>query len=400
MKNFLILVLLFFVQIALCQSNIKLNQKAPQITISDWVLNVPKDKNLNNKFIVLEFWATWCGPCIKAVPHLNEIQERTKHKDLYFISITDESVEKINRISKRIIFNSIVVSDQSKKTHINFGNGIDGLEVYPFTVLIDNKGIIKWIGSPVSLTEEIVNDFLYAKLTPSNAFEKIEAIETVITSNVSLVTSYDEEFNEFLKLYKNKDILFNFKILKTESLDQSASNLNKNAFLYNSITIKEIFSEILKYNPNQIEITEELNKQRYKLVYKNYGIWDNYTIENNLVAILKLKITKSKKVLIINEVAIKNEKLLEATLDEGMSSISDAGEKIVFTGSSIISLMSELNNFTNDTYEFNGKENNKFYDFIIDITSKQSTIKSLNSYGLEVKTKSEEREIVKIEVME
>ena len=145
------------------QSNIAVNEKAPAINITDWIENIPDDKNLNNKYIVLEFWATWCGPCIAAVPHMNQIQKEFDQKDLYYISITDESIAKVERSLKRIKFKSIVVTDLTKETQVSFGDGVEGLEVYPLTVLIDNSGIIKWIGKPKNLNSNIMSEFLSNK---------------------------------------------------------------------------------------------------------------------------------------------------------------------------------------------------------------------------------------------
>ena len=121
MKNLLFLLTLFSMSNIYAQSNIKVNEKAPNINITDWIENVPDDKNLENKYIVLEFWATWCGPCIAAVPHMNDIQKAFTQEDLYYISITDESIAKVERSLKRIQFKSIVVTDVSGQTQINFG---------------------------------------------------------------------------------------------------------------------------------------------------------------------------------------------------------------------------------------------------------------------------------------
>ncbi len=46
--------------------------------------------SLKGNVVVLEFWATWCAPCIAAMPHLNELTEQFKDKAVKFISITDE----------------------------------------------------------------------------------------------------------------------------------------------------------------------------------------------------------------------------------------------------------------------------------------------------------------------
>lgn len=160
MKNIVFFISLLLIGKIHAQTNIGVGEKSPKINVTHWVKNEPSDKNLSDKFIVLEFWATWCGPCIAAVPHMNEIQKKYEQNNLYFISLTDESVEKIERTLKRIDFHSIVATDVTKRTMIDFGNGKDGLDAYPLTVLIDNKGIIRWIGEPKNLDSEVMNDFL------------------------------------------------------------------------------------------------------------------------------------------------------------------------------------------------------------------------------------------------
>ncbi len=50
----------------------------------------PSWKALKGKVVVLEFWATWCGPCIAAIPHLNELADKFKDEPVQFIAITDQ----------------------------------------------------------------------------------------------------------------------------------------------------------------------------------------------------------------------------------------------------------------------------------------------------------------------
>ena len=169
MKRLTIFLLFSFLQINLfSQSNIKVGEKAPAIIITDWIANIPKDKKLTNKNIVLEFWATWCGPCIAAVPHMDSLQEKFKKSGIYFISITDEPKQKVENLLKRIPFTSIVVSDQSKNTQVQFGDGKEGIPSIPLTVLINKKGIVSWIGYPLLLTESILKDFMDGKIILSS----------------------------------------------------------------------------------------------------------------------------------------------------------------------------------------------------------------------------------------
>ena len=96
------------------QSVIKAGDKAPAIAITDYISNTPKDTTLKNKYILLEFWATWCAPCLGAVPHLNMLHEKYKDRNyILFISMTYEAPEKVLKTLKLIDFKTIVVSDRT-----------------------------------------------------------------------------------------------------------------------------------------------------------------------------------------------------------------------------------------------------------------------------------------------
>ncbi|MBD3584080.1 TlpA family protein disulfide reductase [Flavobacterium selenitireducens] len=141
----------------------------PNLKFDHWIANIPNDKNLEGKFIVLEFWATWCEPCLKNVEHLNKLQSKFNNPNLYFISITDEEKNVVQNALKKVDFNSIVVSD--KRTINSFWNGGLSKLVIPFTILIDDYGLIKWIGDPSILNERLINEFITKKLTPFSIYE-------------------------------------------------------------------------------------------------------------------------------------------------------------------------------------------------------------------------------------
>jgi len=64
-------------------------------TISDFDLkSVNGQKIENDKLLLLDFWATWCAPCIASFPHLEEIQDKY-NSELQIIAISDEKVEKV-----------------------------------------------------------------------------------------------------------------------------------------------------------------------------------------------------------------------------------------------------------------------------------------------------------------
>ncbi len=370
------------------QSNIKISEKAPPISVSDWIANIPKDKILTNKFIVLEFWATWCGPCIAAVPHMDSLQSKFKEPNIYFISITDESKEKVERILKRIPFNSIVVSDQSKQTQVLFGDGKKGLEAFPLTVLIDKKGIVCWIGDPQELTESIMNEFLKGKEIT------ISEVNAKMSNKENLISSGEVVKDDILELISNNDILYKFEFRKSKGGNTSISSGRGNFVGYKSIGLLELLSNLFGQPKNNISVPENLKNQKFDLLYRNYygGDENLLEIESRILKILRLEKALLKRNLPVHEVSNKNLKLLEKALDEDFSSKSEADTKIIFTNYLINDLIKELNFYSDERFSIGNTVEGK-YDFIIEISNVESIKKSLESYGFIISNTEKEIEM-------
>ena len=73
-----------------------INEKAPELIVEKWLSDKPETEG---KFVLIDFWATWCGPCRKAIPDLNSYQEEFKDK-LIVIGISDETAGKVKRFKK------------------------------------------------------------------------------------------------------------------------------------------------------------------------------------------------------------------------------------------------------------------------------------------------------------
>jgi cytochrome c biogenesis protein CcmG/thiol:disulfide interchange protein DsbE len=104
-------------------------------------------KDLGNKVLIVDFWATWCGPCREEIPHLNELYSELKSKGLEIVGISmdTDGTDGVKDFAREFrIQYPIVMGDE--KVAESFG-GIIGL---PTTFIIDRDGKIakKYIGLP------------------------------------------------------------------------------------------------------------------------------------------------------------------------------------------------------------------------------------------------------------
>jgi thiol-disulfide isomerase/thioredoxin len=111
-----------------------------------------KISSSENKILLLNFWATWCAPCIKEIPELIELKKKFKNNvEIYFLSV-DSNVKKTvpkflrkNKLESLIVFN-----DEKLKVSSKFG-----VKVMPTTVIINKnfeevaqvKGYVDWSSS-------------------------------------------------------------------------------------------------------------------------------------------------------------------------------------------------------------------------------------------------------------
>jgi thiol-disulfide isomerase/thioredoxin len=110
--------------------------------------------DLKGKPAIVEFWATWCPPCRKSIPHLNEIYKEYAPKGLQVVGITDEPDQTIRAFIKT---NPIDYPVAIARQEVLETFGISGI---PQAFLVNKEGNIVWQGHPMSLSKEEIKKIL------------------------------------------------------------------------------------------------------------------------------------------------------------------------------------------------------------------------------------------------
>jgi thiol-disulfide isomerase/thioredoxin len=150
-----------------------IGSKAPALDIEHWVTEQPACNRVTDlkpgTVYVVEFWATWCGPCIASMPHLAEIQQKYRDKGVQIISISDEDLQTVEGFleqegPEKKTFKEITSAyclttdpDGSVKEDYFTAAGQSGI---PSAFIVGKTGLVEWIGHPMSMDDPDNGDVL------------------------------------------------------------------------------------------------------------------------------------------------------------------------------------------------------------------------------------------------
>lgn len=127
-----------------------MDQKAPSIETVQWLTDKP---NLKGKFVLIDFWATWCKPCKNGIPNMNVYSKEFKD-DLIVVGISAESEAKVKSMKTPVIDYYSALDTNGTL------NALYGIKGIPHVVLIDPKGIVRWEGFPELPDEELTSNVI------------------------------------------------------------------------------------------------------------------------------------------------------------------------------------------------------------------------------------------------
>ncbi|HEX6884299.1 MAG TPA: redoxin family protein [Planctomycetota bacterium] len=139
---------------------------APAIQAAEWVQGEPVSAFNPGQVYVVEFWATWCGPCKVAIPHLNELSRKYTGATFIGVSVWErisaENPYKVPEFVKsmgeqmtyRVVADQVSESKESGPMAKNWMEAA-GQGGIPTAFVVDRAGKIAWIGHPMSIDEPL-----------------------------------------------------------------------------------------------------------------------------------------------------------------------------------------------------------------------------------------------------
>ena len=219
--------------------SLKVGSKAPSLNIDVWFSDRDEQfehirKFEDGKVYVVEFWATWCGPCVKSMPHLAELQDRFASKGVQVISVSDEDADTVRDFLKSkyagdptmtyadLTADYCLTTDPDGSTYRDY-MAASGQEGIPAAFIVGKTGVIEWIGHPMSMDDTltmVVEDKWDREVYISREEEK-ERLAPVMADVSDMVGGGDvegalEKVNEVLKTVKDEEIRMSLNVMRVE----------------------------------------------------------------------------------------------------------------------------------------------------------------------------------------
>jgi thiol-disulfide isomerase/thioredoxin len=132
----------------------------PALDLTGWQNGEVKPPDMKGKVVIVDFYATWCGPCMAAIPHNNELLKKYKDKGLVIVGVctSNRGQEKMNQTVKDKGIDYPTARDADLKSQ-----KVWGVQYYPTYAVVDRKGIVRIIGLQPENVEKVVTKLLDEK---------------------------------------------------------------------------------------------------------------------------------------------------------------------------------------------------------------------------------------------
>ena len=116
----------------------------PEFSLNDVDGQLRHINEWDGKVLAINFWATWCPPCIKEIPEFVELQKRYQDEGLQFVGIALQRAEEVTGFMDEYGMNYPVLAGELEVIRIaeEYGNNVGAL---PYTVIIERSGKVHYV---------------------------------------------------------------------------------------------------------------------------------------------------------------------------------------------------------------------------------------------------------------
>jgi thiol-disulfide isomerase/thioredoxin len=311
MKLFFSVAAILLLLTAYPQQAYKTGDAVASFTFSKVLNHTSTSSSLNNlkaAITIIDFFGTWCVPCIKALPHLTDLQTKYKNK-ISIVLVSNETTARLTKfITARAPFAFPVVADDENKFTALFQP-----PSYPYTVVLDKEGKIISITDAASLNENDINKWLTQKTEAVKTDTAITKQPVTLVKNLQSSNALVQLSQQFIYAAKIGEATDSF-VLALKNLpynglkDNLQSDEEKKAFwinLYNGFT-----QLLLTKKPEKFKSRNKFFKSRqievagktFSLDNIEHGILRRSKIKWSLGYFSKWFPNKTEKELRVNEV--------------------------------------------------------------------------------------------------
>jgi peroxiredoxin len=371
-----ILIIALFLSFQINAQTVKIGDSVPDYQFEKVVNSSKSTFNLREakgKILIIEFWGTWCGPCIPALEHLDELQKKFKD-DVVVVGISDDTEERLNKFLLKRPVGLPLVADPMNKS-LKFFN----VKAVPQTFVANRNGEIIAITHPEEITENKLKDLILGK--------KVE-----LKTSISIGNSDIDYFNA------DQKTIFSFAIKPMiDSVRTTISKPGRNVFqnrrysLINGTTdqfLRAIFQKTntrvsILTDKKQFEFKPE-NRYCFDIIVPEEDKADFYKIaQEEAKRRLKYKIYTEEKIVDVYVLRKNSDNdILKPSLLEPQSSFSfDKRTRLSVNGNKITTLSDFLeDSFNKPIIDETGLKDK--YDYTIDFQNKTELLEELKKIGL------------------